>query len=116
MVRLPRLPKFVPRHEFLKDRQRQRMRDLRFQRQLQFQSRFPIRFSRKDRQPSLPAKPPPFNWLQFLRERYGFFPMFKKLPIVSPRGVLEGWSFYRDRYEWGRDFIYLVRMLQRKGF
>lgn len=110
-----RYSKFVPRHQFLRDRQRQRMRDLRYQRQLQFESRFPIRFPRKDRQPSVPAKAPPFNWLHFLRKEYGWFPMFSKLPIVSARGRLEGWTFYRDKYEWGRDFIYLVRMLRRKG-
>jgi hypothetical protein len=110
---MPRLTPFVPKHAFLKQRQRERMRDLRYQRQLQFASRFPVRFPRKNRAPSVPVKAPPTRWLDIFREKYGFFPMFKKLPNVNPFNLrLLGWRFYRDRFAWGRDFIDLVRDFQ----
>lgn len=109
---MARLTRWVPRHQFLKERQRARMADLRYQRQLAFSSRFPVKFGRKGR---LPSKPAPVNYYFLLKELYGDFPMFKKLPIVTPSGRFVGWRFYRNRYEWGQDFLYLVSSLRRRG-
>lgn len=109
---MARYPKFVPRHQFLKERQRLRMANLRYQRQLNFQSRFPVRFERKGRLPTVPA---PRNYYFELQSLYGRFPVFKKLPVVSARGRFVGWRFYRDRFEWAQDFVYLVRTLRRLG-
>ena len=109
---MARLTRWVPRHQFLKERQRQRMSDLRYQRQLKFASRFPVKFARVNR---LPSRPPPVNYYHLLKQLYGDFPMFKKLPVVSPRGRFVGWRYYRNRFEWGQDFLYLVASLRKVG-
>lgn len=108
---MPRYAKFVPRHQFLKDRQKARMSDLRYQRQLAFSSRFPVRFSRPGRV-SVPAAAR--NYLWELRRLYGYFPQFRKLPVTTPAGKFAGWRFYRNRYEWGQDFVQLVRLLRKR--
>ena len=87
----------LPYRQFMLRRQRQRMSDLRFQRQLQFEQKskpkFPVVFSRRGR---VPISAPPFNWYAFFCQRYGFFPKFRKLPVVSGRLLtLRGWRFYQ---------------------
>lgn len=107
---MTRMTRFVPRHQFLRERQRLRMADLRYQRQLQFSQRFPVKFARPGRRPTVA---PPVNYYEILQRLYGRFPLFKKLPVVDRSGDLTGWRYYRNRFLWGQDFLYLVRTLRK---
>lgn len=111
----------LKRYENLR-RKRERMQRLRDQLPLPFSpqpSRFPVLFPRRGR--VVPAKPavPNVNWYDFFCAQYGFFPRFKKLPVIDPRNRLVGWEFYRstpgprDRYAWGRHFLDLVKDFKR---
>jgi len=107
----------IKRYENLR-RKRERMQRLRDQLPLPFSpqpARFPVLFPRAGRVVPAPVAPPPRNWYRFFCSEYGFFPKFRKLPVIDPRNRLEGWEFFRagdgprGRFAWSRHFLDLVR-------